>query len=171
MEAGAPAGPAAASTGSAALTGDPGRLTGRPPLPRSLPPSSANSSRASSPGRGGLSAQASLHTLFMNRLAQYRREAGRLWGGLLAARTQSPSAPASRCLLPSLARGLGHHAPHPASFLHLPTLQPPHAHSGPMPLRGAASTPATWLPSAPRLGGAAHSCADVPTCCSGAAWL
>lgn len=76
MEAGASAGPAAASAGSAAQAGDPGRPSGRPPLPRSLPPSSANSSRASSPGRGGLSAQASLHTLSMNRVAQYRREAG-----------------------------------------------------------------------------------------------
>lgn len=45
--------------------------SGRPPLPRSVP-ASATSSRASSP-RSGLSAQSSLHTLNMNRQAQYRR--------------------------------------------------------------------------------------------------
>lgn len=48
--------------------------SGRPPLPRSVP-ASATSSRASSP-RSGLSAQCSLHTLNMNRQAQYRRALG-----------------------------------------------------------------------------------------------
>jgi hypothetical protein len=48
---------------------------GRPPLPRSVPPSSATSSRASSPGRG-LSAQPSYQTLSMNKAAQSRGAVG-----------------------------------------------------------------------------------------------
>jgi hypothetical protein len=49
--------------------------SGRPPLPRSVPPSSATSSRASSPGRG-LSAQPSYQTLNMNKAAQSRGALG-----------------------------------------------------------------------------------------------
>jgi hypothetical protein len=97
-----------------------------------VPPSSATSSRASSP-RSGISAQPSLSTLSMNRTAQYRRKPQGRRPPLVDMCELLPCLAQRACRAPVLL-----------------VLQPPPASSGPTPSRARGSPPAMWWHSAPR---------------------